>query len=120
MSDRQQREDALRRRMRELAGQFLTRTRTDVARLTAMMEQIQADAPTLQSVIMLAHKICGTASTFQFDDISSCAGELERAAMALSGASMGCEEVRQLVTLTTRLCIAADRTRQASETAADR
>ena len=84
MSDRVLREEALRRRMQELAGQFLTRTEGEVTQIRSMVEGRSASDVALEPLIMMAHKICGTASTFQFDAISACAGELERVAAALS------------------------------------
>jgi HPt (histidine-containing phosphotransfer) domain-containing protein len=81
VTDRQQRENALRMRLHELAGQFLTRTTGEVARIRSII-----DAPgglvNLDALAMLAHRICGTAATFHFEDISACAHELEKAAAA--------------------------------------
>ncbi|HEX4375573.1 MAG TPA: hypothetical protein VHZ99_00315, partial [Steroidobacteraceae bacterium] len=71
MSDRMLREDALRRRMEELAAQFLTRTEGEVVGIRSMVDGGNTDHVALEPLIMLAHKICGTASTFQFEAISS-------------------------------------------------
>ncbi len=113
MSDSVLREEALRRRMEELAGQFLTRTEGEVAQIRSMVEGKNANAVALEPLIMMAHKICGTASTFQFDAISTCAGELERVAAALSTtAPLEASGLEDLSRLASRLSQAVEHSRR--------
>ena len=115
MSDRMLREDALRRRMKELAAQFLTRTEDEVVRIRSMVEGRNADHVALEPLIMLAHKICGTASTFEFEAISACAAELEKKATALStAAGLQTSDVEQLARLASRLSQAVEHFRRAA------
>src|ERR1700743_1105236 len=115
MSDRVPREEALRRRMEELAGQFLTRTEGEVTQIKSMVEGKSASDVALEPLIMLSHKICGTASTFQFDAISACAGELETMATALSTTGrLTTSGVEQLTRLASRLTQAVEHSRRAA------
>ena len=113
MSDRMLREEDLRRRMQELAGQFLTRTEGEVTQIRSMVEGRNADEVALEPLIMLAHKICGTASTFEFDAISTCAGELERRATDLSiTGRLEASGVEDLSRLASRLSLAVEHSRR--------
>jgi HPt (histidine-containing phosphotransfer) domain-containing protein len=113
MTDRVLREEALRRRMQELAGQFLTRTEGEVTQIRSMVEGRNVDDVALEPLIMLAHKICGTASTFQFDAISACAAELESLASALSTAGrLEASGVEHLSRLASRLSQAVEHSRR--------
>jgi HPt (histidine-containing phosphotransfer) domain-containing protein len=109
MADHESQQEALQRQMRVLATQFITRTHAEVGHIRALIGTGAQQADALPSIIMLAHKICGTASTFQFDEISACAWELERTAVALEQAPLALpQKLEQLERIAARLTAAVD------------
>jgi len=70
---------AMRKRIDQLAGQFLQRCSQDMVSAREAVARLRGgNANALQELEHLAHRICGTGASLGFESLSACASATER------------------------------------------
>jgi len=77
---REQKMDAARARMAELARKFLDRTDGDIASMRSGIGRMASDTNALADIRHLAHRMVGTGATLGFESLSGFAHEIEKLA----------------------------------------
>lgn len=110
---REQKVDAARARMAELAVRFLDRTDADIAAMRGALARLAAgDAGGLGEIRQLAHRMVGTGATLGYVSLAGCAQVIERLAEACQPGLVPGDSVR--AKLSTALeALSAEHSRQA-------
>jgi chemotaxis protein histidine kinase CheA len=88
--------------LRDIGDRYLRRTLREVDQLQELVRMgLAGEAEALKQTEQLAHKIHGSGAMFGFDDVSECAGRIERL-VAEHAANMA-PVANELSTLLTRL-----------------
>jgi HPt (histidine-containing phosphotransfer) domain-containing protein len=83
---REDKAEAARVRLAELAGKFMDRTATDIATMRAGLAALDGgDAAAMAEFRHLAHRMVGTGATLGFDSLSNRAARIEELAEACAG-----------------------------------
>lgn len=92
---REQKIDAARARMAQLAARFLERTDGDIESMRAGLARLTAgDVGALRDIRHLAHRMVGTGATLGFGSLSAVAQRIEKLADACAPGVMPGEELR--------------------------
>ncbi|HWK49826.1 MAG TPA: Hpt domain-containing protein [Steroidobacter sp.] len=73
--------DELRAKMAQIAGRYIERVTRELVQLQGLVEDATGgNLEVVREIEGLAHRMHGSGAMLQFDEISGCAGELERLA----------------------------------------
>lgn len=100
--------EQLRTRLVQLAGRYLERVTKEQARLRALIDSAAGgDLDEVREIEALTHRMRGSGALLHFDEISGCAGELER--MAAGFIASGRVESPRMLVVFERLQVAIER-----------
>lgn len=100
--------EELRAKMAQIAGRYLERVIKEIVQLRTLIENAaNGNLEVVREIESLTHRMHGSGAMLHFDEISGCAGELER--MAASFVASGTVDQPRMVETLEKLQTALDR-----------
>lgn len=101
-------QDELRAKMVQIAGRYVERVTREVVQLRTLVDNAASgNLDLIREIEVLTHRMHGSGAMLHFDEISSCAGELER--LAAGCAASGRVDQPRMIELLGKLQAAIDK-----------